>query len=186
MRELAVRRALWGLLVALVALLARPAAAHQGPPFPILVDRPAGPYLASVWTDPDIGIGTFFVLLAAPKGHRLPAGATVEVGVQPLSHRLPEAVYRAEEQEAQRTSEGATYLAKVPLDRGEMWRVRVRIAGPRGGGELAAEVEATPDGTIGPIGFLIYGFPFASMGFLWLRAALRRRRVAKPGPDMQS
>jgi len=29
------------------------AAAHSGPPFPIVADRVAGTYRVSIWTDPD-------------------------------------------------------------------------------------------------------------------------------------
>jgi hypothetical protein len=63
-----------------------------------------------------------------------------------------------------------------------MWRVRVRLDGSEGGGTLAAEVEATPDGTIGPIGLVVYLVPFLAIGFLWLKAAVRRREksIEKP------
>jgi hypothetical protein len=40
---------------------------------------------------------------------------------------------------------------------------------------LAAEVEVTPDGTLGPLGALIYLVPFLGVGFLWLKAVLKRR-----------
>jgi hypothetical protein len=59
-----------------------------------------------------------------------------------------------------------------------MWKVRVLLDGSGGGGELADEVEATPDGTIGPIALIIYPLPFLAVGFLWLKAALRRRAVS--------
>ena len=39
-----------------------PALAHDGPPFPILEGIRAGPYQVQVWTDPDIGIGEFFMV----------------------------------------------------------------------------------------------------------------------------
>lgn len=162
--------------VALGGLPARPAAAHEGPPFPILVDRRAGPYVASVWTDPDIGTGIFFVVLEAPEGRRLPAGTEVRIGVQPVSGRLAEAVYEAEAQPVRR---GARYYAEVPLDQGGMWRVRVLLDGAEGGGELTAQVEATPDGTIGPIALVVYLLPFLAVGGLWLKAALRRREAAR-------
>jgi hypothetical protein len=160
---------------------ALPAGAHQGPPFPILVDRRVGPYIVQVWTDPDIGIGTFFVVLETPKERAMPAWAKVRIAVRPVSGRLPEAIYDAL---PQKVSSGARYLAKVPFDKGEMWRVRVLIDGAQGGGELATQVEATPDGTIGPIGLLVYAFPFVSVGFLWLKAVLRRR--ASPLPPVVS
>ncbi|MFL6236221.1 MAG: hypothetical protein ACJ76N_24020 [Thermoanaerobaculia bacterium] len=164
------RRALLPLLLLLPGGL--PALAHQGPPFPVLVDQRAGPYVASVWTDPDIGVGTFFVVLEAPKGRGLPAKTSVRIGVQPVSKRLPEVFYDAE---LQPVDEGARYLAKVPFDKGEMWHVRVVLGGSKGGGELATEVEATPDGILGPLGSLVYAFPFLAVGFLWIKAVLRRR-----------
>lgn len=162
------------LAVFLSVLAARPVRAHEGPPFPILEDRRAGPYVASVWTDPDIGTGTFYVVL---ERERLPEGTRVWIGVQPLSTRRAEAVFEAAPQPVR---SGARYFAAVPLDRGGMWRVRVLIEGPEGGGTLAAEVEATPDGTIGPIGLAVYLLPFLAVGFLWLKAVLRRRQAGPP------
>ena len=168
------------LLVALLLGLLppeRPAGAHLGPPFPILVDRRLGPYVVSVWTDPNIGTGIFYVMLEAPPGGRLPARTRVRVGVQPVSKRLPEVLYEAQPQPVR---EAARFYTTVRFDRGEMWRTRVLVDGPEGGGTLTAEVEATPAGTIGPIGFVIYGFPFAGVGFLWIKAALRRRAATRP------
>lgn len=153
-------------------LAAGPARAHEGPPFPILMDRPVGPYVASVWSDPDIGTGTFFVVLEPPEGRKLPERTRVRIGVQPVTRRLPEAVYEAE---LQRGRQEGHYFTEVSFDQGEMWRVRVLLDGPEGGCELATEVEATPAGTIGPVALLIYPLPFLAMGFLWLKAALRRR-----------
>ena len=167
------------LVLALALLFCRlPAAAHYGPPFPILVDRPAGPYVVSVWADPNIGTGTFFVLLDAPKGKRLPARTRVRVGVRPVSGRLPEVLY---ETEAQPVRYGARYFTSVQFDQGGMWHVRCLVDGSEGGGELTADVEATPAGILGPLGSLIYLVPFLGVGGLWLKAVLYRRNAGKGG-----
>ena len=50
----------------------------------------------------------------------------------------------------------------------------------RRGGELKADVEPTPDGIIGPFASLVYALPFLGIGFLWIKAALRRRSPAAP------
>lgn len=160
------------LVLMLSSLLPRPARAHEGPPFPILVDRRIGPYVASLWTDPDIGTATVFVVLEPPEGKSLPVRTTVKIGVQPVSGRLEETLYPAEPQPVRY---GARYFAAVSLDRGEMWRLRVVLDGSEGGGEAAAEVEATPNGTLGPIELVLYSLPFLAVGFLWLKAVLRRR-----------
>lgn len=169
------RRSFSALLLGLALLLSpRPVLAHEGPPFPIIVDERVGPYVVSVWTDPDIGIATFFVVLEPAHGDELPPGTVVRIGVQPVSGRLPEKVYDAEPQPVRY---GERHHAEVEFDRGEMWRVRVRLDGPGGDSELFTEVEATPDGTIGPIGLVIYALPFVAIGFIWLKAVLRRRQA---------
>jgi hypothetical protein len=160
-----------------------PAWAHQGPPFPILVDQKAGPYVASVWTDPDVGTGIFFVVLEPPEGKALPAKTRVRIGLQPVSKRLEEEVYEAE---PQKVSHGARYYAEAPLDKAEMWRVRVFLDGSEGGGELAGQVEATPDGTLGPWASLVYLLPFLGVGLLWLKAAMRRRAGGDSQPRPRS
>lgn len=138
------------------------------------MDEPLGPYSVSVWTDPDIGTGTFFVVLEPLEGDDLAEVTSVHVAVAPVSGRLEEMSYAAE---PQRVRYGARYFAEVQFDRGEYWNVRVTIDGVEGGGTLHAEVEATPDGGLGPIELLIYLLPFLAVGGLWLKAMLRRREM---------
>jgi hypothetical protein len=148
-----------------------PAAAHQGPPFPVFVDQAAGSYVVSLWADPDIGTGTFWITLDPQPGKTLPSDTAVEVIVRPLSGRLPEARYSAPRQHVRDQQQ---YLARVPFDTQDHWRVRILLHGTLGTGEVVAEVESTPPG-LGPLDLLLYLFPFAAVGFLWLRAALVRR-----------
>ena len=172
--------ALIPVLFLLLAILIphRAAEAHEGPPFPIIVDEEV-----SVWTDPDIGIGTFFVVLETnPAVTNLSKEInSIDIGVAPTSGRLDEAVYSAE---SQSVSYGARYWVEVQFDRGEMWKVRVILEGEDWSGELFSEVEATPDGSIGPIVILIYAFPFVLVGILWIRAIMvRRQSVEEESPD---
>lgn len=162
-----------GVVVGLV-VWASPLRAHKGPPFPLLMNVRVGPYTVQVWTDPDIGTGTFYIILDVPEGAAFPSPSAVRVGVRPVSGRLAEAVYDGA---SERVRQGARYAVKVQFDRGEMWDVRVIIAGPRGGGELTAQVEATPDGMIGPIGLVIYTIPFVLVGGLWIKAVMAKRRL---------
>ncbi|HEX2253378.1 MAG TPA: hypothetical protein VHQ65_08930 [Thermoanaerobaculia bacterium] len=169
------------LIAALVA--AAPGRSHVGPPFPIVMEAPAGPWLASVWTDPDVGIAVFYVILEPAPGTAPapvePASAepAVRLGVAPVSGRLPEAIHPAE---LQPSRQGHRYYAEIPLDREELWRVTAYVA--VGGTEhvLAAEVEATPDGKPGPLAALVTLVPFVALGALWLKAALLRRQHRRP------
>lgn len=141
---------------------------HDGPPFPLVVDQQVGPWVISVWTDPDIGQGSFFVIpQAAP-----PNDLIVQVTVQPASGRLPEATYTAVREDLKGQAQFKTI---VNFDAQENWRVRVRLHSAQGTGETIAFVEPTPDG-LGRWDLLIYLLPFLAIGFIWLRAFLVKRK----------
>jgi hypothetical protein len=149
----------------------RQASAHEGPPYPIMVDKIIGPCLVSVWADPDVGIGTYFVILDPPQGGTLPEDVTIEIGVQPVSGRLVEARYKAEREALRNRTQ---FKAEIPFDAEERWLTRILLKSSQGGGEATVEVEVTPPG-YGRWDLLLYLFPFLAVGFLWLKAFLRRR-----------
>ena len=147
--------------------------AGDGSPFPLLVDQRVGPYRVSVWTDPAIGTGRFYVVLESPEGTSFVPPTAVRIAIAPASGRLAEATYAARRERARR---GARFYAEVPFDRGEEWRVRVLVDGPAGGGALASRVTPTPVGSIGPARLALYSFPFVSIALLWWRVSLYRKR----------
>ncbi|HEX3129915.1 MAG TPA: hypothetical protein VH394_21460 [Thermoanaerobaculia bacterium] len=152
-----------------ILLLLLPAClhAHAGPPFPIAVDRPVGPWTVSLWTDPDIGTGVVFVILEGPG-----QPGSVRVSARPVDGGLPEAVYTTERQGR---PEDARYFTKVKFAHGGKWRLRATLEGH---GSVESEVEATPDGVLGPWELGLYLAPFLAAGFLWGKAVLRRRRTS--------
>jgi hypothetical protein len=170
-----------GVLLAIGSLLTatRQASAHEGPPYPILVDKMIGPCLVSVWADPDVGVGTFFIILDPPRGGTLPEDVTVEIGVRPVSGRLAEARYKAGREGLRSRTQ---FKAETPFDAQERWLTRVVLKSSQGGGEATVEVEVTPPG-YGRWDLLLYLFPFLAVGFLWLKAFLhgRSRNKAAPG-----
>lgn len=145
--------------------------AHEGPPYPIIVDKALGPCVLSVWSDPDVGTGTFLFILEPAPGGQLPDDLRIDIGVRPASGRLPEAVYAAE-----REDQGGRvqFKALVPFDAEELWRVRVQLQSAQGGGEATTDVDVTPPG-YGRWDLLIYLLPFAAVGALWLRAIVKGR-----------
>ena len=60
-----------------------PAFAHIGPPYPIMQDRKIGPFTVAVWSNPDVGTGSFFVIIDPPPGGSVPTDMKVQVAVQP-------------------------------------------------------------------------------------------------------
>jgi hypothetical protein len=164
------------LLTGLLAMFFAPsAAAHNGPPFPIITDQRVGPCIISLWTHPDVGTGTFFVLLEPLPGATIPKDLQIRIGVQPLSGRLAEVVYPAWVQDLRGQVE---YKTEVQFDRDEIWKVRLILASSAGGGEAISKVEATPPG-FGRWDLLLYLLPFLAVGFLWATAIAKRRRFRK-------
>ena len=164
--------------LALALACATRAGAHEGPPYPILVDKTLGPSVASVWADPDVGTGTFFIILEPHQGDTLPEDIRVEVVVRPADGHAPEAAHAAEREGVRGRVQ---YKAEVPFDAEGPWHVRVALRSPRGGGDIATDVEVTPPG-LGRWDLLIYLFPFLLIGALWLRAVTRRARARAPRP----
>jgi hypothetical protein len=159
----------------IVLLFALPACAHNGPPFPIIENQKIGPCIASLWTHPDVGTGTFFVLLDPLPGGRIPDDLKIGIGVQPESGRLPEVVYPATREDTRGQVE---YKALADFDRDEFWRIRLIVQSSQGSGELLSRVEATPPG-FGRWDLLLYLLPFLAVGFLWFRGMTRSRHRGK-------
>jgi hypothetical protein len=149
--------------------------AHEGPPYPILVDRVTGPYRVSVWADPDVGTGTFHVYLEPASSVALPDPCDVQVLVRPADGRLPEAGYPADPRRPQRGSR--RFEAKAQFDREGPWNVRFRVSSAAGLAEADTLVAVTPPGQGPFLDFAIYLFPFVAVAFLFLKASLRRRSV---------
>ena len=157
-------------LFVVLLCFARSTSAHEGPPFPLFVDQKVDRYSVSVWTDPDVGTALFFVIVKVPEGSQVPDDLRVQVGVQPVSNRLPEVFYPATRENVQGQTQ---YRADVHFDAQELWRVRVRLESASGNAETIATVEATPPG-YGRWDLLLYLLPFLAIGLLWTIALVRK------------
>jgi hypothetical protein len=160
---------------AVVLGLLLPAQAHNGPPFPIIENQKVGPCIISLWTHPDVGTGTFFVLVDPLPGSKIPDDLKIGIGIEPESRRLPEAVYTATREDSRGQLE---YKALTEFDRDEFWRVRLILKSGQGSGEILSRVEATPPG-FGRWDLLLYLLPFLAVGFLWFRGMTRTRNRRK-------
>jgi hypothetical protein len=169
-------RARYSLPLVIFLLFARTASAHEGPPFPLFVDQKVDRYLVSVWTDPDVGTGLFFVIISGQDSAELPADLRVQIGVQPVTGRLTETFYEAHRENLQNQIQ---YKAEVQFDAEELWRVRVRLESAQGISETTATVEVTPPG-YGRWDLLLYLFPFLAIGLLWAIALIRKVRGRAP------
>jgi hypothetical protein len=129
----------------------------------------------SLWTHPDIGIGTFFAILDPVPGGAIPKDLQIEIAVQPVSGRLPETRYPAHRDEMRGRAE---YKAEVNFDVDQLCLVRLLLHSSVGDGELDSTVEPAPTG-FGRWDLLWFAAPFLGAGFLWFHAIRRRRRRAR-------
>jgi hypothetical protein len=146
-------------------------------PPPALLEEPLGPYVASALADPDVGTGTFYVLLALPDGAPPPAGTSVTVWVEPEDGHAAPSSHAAERQQ---TRYGERFVARVPLDAEGPWQMRLVIDGPAGQGQSSFPVRVTLSGT-GWLATLACLLPFIGLAGLWLRGTLRQRAAEQAG-----
>ena len=152
---------------ALLAALAAPAAAHDGPPFPVLVDEDWAGHVVSVWADPDVGVGTFYVYVEPEPA----AGVTLDVVVQPADARLEPARHAAVTADERQPYQ---LLAETEFDRRGDWVATFEF---RAGDEVhrrELDVEVTPPGA-GRIDLIWFLSPFLIVAFLWGKVLLVRR-----------
>lgn len=158
-----------------------PLGAHDGPPFPIVSDRVAGPYLISIWTDPDTTDdgspgGQFWVMLRRADGNDVPpAGTTAVVAIRSLDRPGGEHTAAAT---AVRGDIGNQFAA-VLMDHEGRFHVRVDVGGPLGAASVDARVDATYDLRPPPYLLALYVAPFLLVGLLWGRVLVHRRAIQR-------
>jgi hypothetical protein len=167
------RRSWWllCLLLAFWLIWSPPAMAHVGAPYPVLLEEAVGPYIISALADPDVGKGTFYILVTTAGAEPTPAGTMVRVWVEPEDGHTGEMGYAAERQV---TRYGERFVAEVPFDAEGPWQVRLVVEGSAGIGETSFPVRVTPSG-IGWLATLACLLPFVVLGVLWLKGSLRQR-----------
>jgi hypothetical protein len=170
------------IVLGLVLAFAMPAKAHNGPPFPIIENRKMAGCVVSLWTHPDIGTGTFFVLVDPVPGGKIPDNLKIEIGIQPESGRLPEVVYPTEQDDSRGQLE---YKTSAEFDRDDFFRVRLMVKSSQGSEEALSRVEATPPG-YGRWDLLLYLLPFLAVAFLWFWGMTRRRRYKNKNRKLQT
>ena len=154
--------------------------AHVGKPYPVLLEQPMGPYVASALADPDVGIGTFIVQVDLVEGTHLPADTQVMLWVRPQDGHAAEAGHKALRQ---MTRDGEQFIAKIPFDARGMWDVRLALEGSAGRGEVTFPVNVTPPYP-GAVTTVVCLLPFVALGGLWAMGALRSRQ-SSPAPSSQ-
>jgi hypothetical protein len=168
-------RRLWLCVGLLLVAMVRPSTtmAHVGAPYPVLLEEQVGPYTVSVLADPDVGTGTFYVMVAWADGESTPSGTVVTVWATPADGHGMETAFSAERQE---TRFGERFVARAQFDAKGPWEIRLTVEGPAGAGEITFPVVVTSAGT-GWLATLMCLVPFVILGLLWLRGMRRQRAI---------
>jgi hypothetical protein len=151
--------------------------AHAGPPYPIVSRQLAGPFIVSVWTDPDSTDdgsrgGQFWVIVdPANPGQAAPRDVRVAVSVRPLDRPGPAEQAAA----APIGGDGSRQFVALGMDHEGRFAVRVAVESSDGQAALDSEVQATYDVRPPRAMLALYVVPFLLVGFLWTRLLLKRR-----------
>ncbi|MCA9188611.1 MAG: hypothetical protein KDA99_23445 [Planctomycetales bacterium] len=164
-------RRLVGLIVVAISHLCH---GHEGPPFPVVIDQSFGEQAISVWADPDIGEATFYVSLNDADGRRPRIPPRLRLWVQPKSGRLLPVLCEAQ---VLPSRDSLQFVFQTTFDQRDYWVVRIFQELPSAPDarpiEWSFEVESTPPG-YDAWDLLIYLFPFAFFGIMWIVTFLRR------------
>ena len=152
---------------------------HHGVPSRMIANQRVGPYLASVWIEPEVGDGSVYVMLDATDEKSFTPPSSVRVAIAPVSGHQSEMVSEAHA-EPMHGKAGAQYMTNVMFDRPERWNMRIVVEGSAGGGQIALQVESTSNASLGPVGVILGSIPFLLVTLVYWRSALARRRVTLP------
>lgn len=136
-------------------------------------NRKVGPFNVEVWSNPDVGTGSFYILIDPPKGSGLsvPADMKVQVSVQPVSGRLPVATYNAWRE---KLLDHVEFKTLVPFDKQETWHIHIAFSSAMANGAVDTDVAVTPT-LLGRWNLLLFLLPFVAIAVLWFKAASVRR-----------
>ena len=168
------------LVLLVTALGAGRAAAHAGPPFPIVSDQPAGPYTISIWTDPDATDdgtpgGQFWVIVSMQDDSGVPGDTRVRVAITPLDREGPP------HEGAAAPVDGLVSRQFIALlmDHEGPFAVRASIASSKGTAVVDSQVDATYDLRPPAIMLVLYLAPFLVVAVLWVKLLVRRRAIGR-------
>lgn len=149
--------------------------AHEGPAFPVLVDRPISEGHVSVWADPDTGNGTFDIYI---EGKTLPAEG-LQVTLTAKAADQAGALLSARAGLTKSETERQSYRAALPFDREGMWNVELKFKqNNRTEHSVLIPVEVTPPGP-NRWEFALFFLPFIIVGFIWVRVLMARRNLPR-------
>lgn len=148
--------------------------AHEGPPFPIIVDHAFADFKLSVWADPDTENGTFTFY---PEGKALKKDDLFfEIKAHPKDQEGP--ILKSTSLQAVEDKGRYSYNATLPFPTNGLWDVVVVVKNKQNGDTLTtatATIEVTPPGP-NKGEFVLYMLPFLVVAAIWLKVIIRKRR----------
>jgi hypothetical protein len=140
------------------------------------VDEPIEGAALSIWADPDVGVGTFYIYVdGEQEDYEIPP---IHLAVHPLDIEGTEG---ASEATLPLKPKQVPYqrVAKADFDHRGPWRLRFVLDEASGAREIELDVEVTPPG-LGRLDLAWFLSPFLAVGFLWAKVVLGKRRSPQP------
>lgn len=119
------------------------AAAHDGPPFDVAENVQAGPFMLSIWADPDVGNGELFVVVH-------PGPETTETLLVKAIVTLADSDRPPLRADGKLSPVGGIvgdrFHVAVPFDVDGLWHVRLEVSSGDRIGEFDFDLEVLPEG----------------------------------------
>jgi hypothetical protein len=145
--------------------------AHEGPAYPILVDKKISTGKVSIWADPDTGKGTFDIFIEG----KTPLIKSVHLRSVPENDNAH--VMETDAQLISTEGERQNFRAVLPFDRELVWKVEF-VLKQNDGTENSTNlpVEVTPPGP-NRLEFALYFLPFLLLGLIWIKVMFAKRKI---------
>lgn len=143
--------------------------AHEGPAFPVLVNKALKNFTLSIWADPDTGNGAFH-LYFKPVNEEIESLTVVSYPLRKKSYQISTVAQKLVEKAGQQH-----YSAMVAFDSEEAWESEFSVKQKDGTLEkVRVQVDVTPPGP-SKWEFALYFLPFLLIGFVWGKAYLLKK-----------
>ena len=143
---------------------------HSGTSYPILVDRKISNTNLTIWADPDLSKGSFFIYLDG----ELKSEAIINIKANPTDDTNH--ILKSEAKLSNEKPERSTYIAILPFDRATNWNIEFSIIlKNKNSAIISIPLEVIPPGP-NKLEFAIYLLPFLLVGLILLRIIITKMK----------
>lgn len=147
--------------------------AHNGPAYPILIDKEIDAHKISIWADPDFNEGIFSIFIEGDQNSNF----KIEIESSPFTD--PVHILSANANFISNDSKRSTYKSTIFFDRPDQWNVKFTLKKNNlFFSSFTLPVNVSPQGP-NKLEFAVYALPFLLTGVLLYKVIATKRKGLK-------